>query len=63
LSFDVSSSNNTVNKTYDNYKTITVSDVPFISNVKVDTNVEEKTAEISWDTSEASSYLIDWWVE
>ena len=63
LSFDVSSSNNTVNKTYDNYKTITVSDVPFISNVKVDTNLEEKTAEISWDTSEASSYLIDWWVE
>ena len=63
LSFDVSSSNNTVNKTYDNYKTIIVSDVPVVSNVKIDTDVEEKTAEISWDSSQASSYLIDWWVE
>ena len=66
LSFDVSSANNTANQTYDNYKTITVSDLPSIDNVKVDTNVEEQTAEISWDISDntmVSSYLIDWWVE
>ena len=63
LSFDVSSANNTVNKSYKNYKTITVSDVPSINNIKIDTNVEEKTAKISWDSTEASSYLIDWWIE
>ena len=66
LSFEVSSANNTVSKTYDNYKTIKVSDLPFIDNVKIDTDVDAQTVEISWDVSNstiASSYLIDWWVE
>ena len=47
-------------------KTIKVSDLPFIDNVKIDTDVDAQTAEISWDVSNstiASSYLIDWWVE
>ncbi len=66
LSFDVFSANNTVNKSYDKYKTITVSGLPSVDNVKVDTDVEEKSAEISWDVSDismVSSYSIDWWVE
>ena len=66
LSFDTSSSNNTVNKSFDNYKTITVSDLPAINNIKIDTDADAQKAEISWDVSDktmVSSYLIDWWVE
>lgn len=62
LSFEVSSSNNTVNESYENYKTITVSDVPNVLNINIDTNIDEKSANISWDTSNksiVSSYLID----
>ena len=66
LSFETSSSNNSVVKSYDNYKTITVSDVPSVYNVKVDTDSEAKTADVSWETTNSSvvtSYLIDWRVE
>ena len=66
ISFETSSSNNSVNETYENYKTITVWDVPNISNVEVNTDIDEKTADISWEVSNksiVSSYLIDWWVE
>jgi hypothetical protein len=66
LSFNLSSANNLVNESFDNYKTISVSDVPNILDVKVDTNSEEKSAKVSWDVSNKSavlSYLIDWWVE
>jgi hypothetical protein len=52
-----------VNKTYADYKIISVSDMPSINNVNIDINVEEKSADVSWDNSVASSYLIDWWVE
>ena len=66
LSFETATSNNSVIKTYDNYKTITVSDIPSIYNVKVDTNSEAKTADISWDVTNSSivtSYLIEWRTE
>ena len=61
LSFNISSSNNTINRSYDNYKSITVSDSPSISNIKINTDPETKTAEISWDApnNSVSSYLID----
>jgi hypothetical protein len=63
LSFETASVNNTVIKSYDNYKTITVSDKPSVYDVKVDTNAETKTADVSWKTTNSSivtSYLIDW---
>ena len=66
LSFETASVNNTVIKSYDNYKTITVSDKPSVYDVKVDTNAETKTADVSWKTTNSSivtSYLIDWRVE
>ena len=66
LSFETSSSNNSVIKSYDNYKTITVADVPSVYDIKVDTNAEAKTADVSWETTNSSmvtSYLIDWRVE
>ena len=66
ISFNISSSNNTVNESYENYKTITVWDVPNISNIEVNTNIDEKSADISWEVSNksiVSSYLIDWWIE
>lgn len=66
LSFETISSNNTVTQPYNNYKKIIVSDTPSIENVNVKTDVTTKTAEISWETSNASvvySYLITRWVE
>ena len=66
LSFDISSLNNTINESYDNYKTIYVSDFPSISDINIDTNAEEKSATISWDISNKTiiySYLIDWRIE
>lgn len=66
LSFTTSSSNNTINKSYPNYKIILVSDSPSVDNIQVNTDVETKTAEISReisDNSVAASYLIDWRAE
>ncbi len=65
LSFDISSSNNTINKSYDKYTSISVSDSPSISNIKINTDAENKTADISWDTpnNTVSSYLINRWIE
>ena len=66
LSFTTSSSNNTINKSYPNYKSITVSDSPSVENIQVNTDVETKTADISREISDKSimaSYLIDWRVE
>lgn len=61
LSFYTSSSNNTINKSYDKYTSISVSDSPSISNVKIDTNAETKTADISREApnNTISSYLIN----
>ena len=61
LSFNISSSNNTINKSYDNYTSISVSESPSISNVKIDTNAETKTADISREApnNTVSSYLIN----
>ena len=66
LSFELSSSNNSVNESFNNYKTITVSDIPNISDININTNIEEKSASISWNVSNesiVSSYLIDWRIE
>ncbi len=66
LSFNLSSLNNTVNESYDNYKIITVSDLPTILNVDIDTDAEEKSASLMWDVSNksiVSSYLVDWRIE
>lgn len=62
LSFETSSINNTVHQSYDNYKTISVSDVPYVDNVKVQTDIETQSADVSWEVfngSNISSYLID----
>jgi len=65
LSFHTSSFNNTSNNSYTNYKSIIVAESPSINNIKVNTNAEEKTANISRDTpnNSISSYLIDWRIE
>lgn len=66
LSFDISSANNTINESYDNYKTITVSDVPSISDIDIKTDIENKSANITRNTSNqsiVSSYLIEWRIE
>ncbi len=65
LSFNTSSSNNTINKSYDKYTSIFVLDSPSISNVKIDTNAETKTADISREApnNTVSSYLINWRIE
>ena len=66
LSFDTSASNNTVNNSYENYKTIKVADVPSIYDTQIETSTEMKTANISWkvtDESIVSSYLINYRVE
>ena len=66
LSFETSSSNNSIIQPYNNYKKIFVDDIPSISNVKVDTYYETKSADISRESSNnsnISSYLIDWRVE
>ena len=66
LSFDITSSNGSINQSYNNYKSIYVSDLPSVYNIKVETNYELKTANISWESpnnSTSSSYLIDRRVE
>ena len=66
LSFDTSASNNTVNNSYDNYKTIKVSDLPSVYNLKADTDKENRTADVTWETYNSSvvtSYYVYWWVE
>ena len=66
LSFNLSSLNNTVNESYDDYKTIIVSDSPTIDDITVDTSFEWKSAIVSWrvsDQSVVSSYLVEWWVD
>ena len=65
LSFDTTASNN-VEESYDNLKTIFVSDIPRIDNLKATVDVENKLADITWDAindSIISSYYVDWWVE
>ena len=62
LSFETSSINNTIHQSYDNYKTISVSDVPYVDNVKVKTDIETQSADVSWEVlngSNISAYLID----
>ena len=63
--FFTSAFNNTSNNSYRNYKSITVSDSPSVNNIKINTNAQEKTANISRDApnTSISSYLIDWRIE
>jgi hypothetical protein len=57
----MTASNNTLSKSYDNVKQITVLDVPQISNVTINTDEEQQSAEISWNSSESiPSYLINY---
>ena len=61
ISLDMTASNNTLSKSYDNVKQITVLDVPQISNVTINTDEEQQSAEISWNSSESiPSYLINY---
>lgn len=62
LSIDITALNNTVTKSYDDIKTITVSDLPQISNIQINTDDEKQTAEIIWDSSSENtwSYLISY---
>jgi hypothetical protein len=55
-----------VNNSYDNYKTIKVSDLPSVYNLKADTDKEKRTADVTWETynsSAVTSYYVYWWVE
>lgn len=66
LSFDITSSNNTISQPFNDYKKITVSDVPLVSDIKVNTSASAKTADISRESvndSNVYSYLINRWVE
>jgi len=69
LSFDVTDSNDLVDakwSSYENYKTITVSDIPVIFNENVETDIEWKIADVSWEVTNSgvvSSYLLDRWDE
>lgn len=67
LSFDTSASNNTVNNSYENFKTIKVSDLPSVYNLKVDkTDNKLRTADISWETYNSAvvnSYYVYWWID
>ena len=62
LSVDITALNNTVSKSYDNIKTITVSNLPQISNIQINTDDKKQTAEIIWDSSIENewSYLINY---
>jgi len=54
--------NNTLSKSYENVKQITVSKIPEISNVKANIDAEKHIAEIVWDPSSemVSSYIVDY---
>ena len=66
LSFETSLFNNTVTHTHNQYKTISVSDVPFISKINIETDSKLQSGTISWETANddiVSSYLVDWRIE
>ena len=66
LSFDTSAANNTVNQSYDNYKTIHVSNIPVVTWVVAKTNSREQTADISWDVIDGSvvvGYQVKRWID
>lgn len=60
ITIETSASNNSEIKTYKDAKTIHVSDIPAISDVIVDKNVEQQIANISWwiMNGSVSSYII-----
>ena len=65
ISVETSSSNNSISKKYENIKKFFVGTVPEIDNVKTEVDEWNKSAVISRNTlnGEASSFLIDYWVE
>ena len=66
LSFETASSNNSVIQKYDDYKRFSVWDLPYIQNIKINTDAINRSADISREvlnSSVVSSYLIDRWVE
>ena len=64
ITVETSASNNSEIKTYKDAKTIHVSDIPAVSDVVVDKNVEEQKANISWWILNGSvdSYIITYWL-
>ena len=65
ISLETSSSNNSLNKTYDDVKKFKVWDMPKIINVKTELDMENRTADITWEieNGEASSYLVNYWFD
>jgi len=66
LSFDTSAANNSVHKSYDNYKTIKVSHIPIVTWLVASTHAKEKTADIYWDVINGSIvtwYVVKWWID
>ena len=66
LSFDTSAANNTVNQSYDNYKSINVSNIPVVTWIVAKTNSREQTADISWDVIDGSVvvwYQVKRWID
>ena len=61
LSLDMTSLNSTLSKSYENIKQISVTEIPWISNVKTNIDDQNQTVEISWDPSDVISlYSIDY---
>ena len=64
ITIQTSASDGSTAKLFENVKTIHVSDMPTISNVQVDTDPEQQTANITWDLENwsASSYTVTYWL-
>ena len=60
LSFDTSAANNTVNQSYENYKMINVWNLPVITWVQINTDIDLKTANLSWDV--INGHIISWYL-
>ena len=66
ISFETSLFNNSVTNSYNQYKMISVSDVPSITDIEVEKNPEFKTANVTRKTLNdytVSAYLVNRWVE
>ena len=62
ISVEISASNNSISKTYENIQSISVSDMPEITNYSVEIDENRQMATIYWDTSNntATSFLINY---